>query len=172
MTLALTISMPVLAQERQVKGAVYDDKGEPVIGATVAVKGTKIGTVTDLDGKFVLSVPQKSQITITYIGFLPQTVDGSENSKIVMLEDRHSLDEVVVVGYGSQKMKNVTGAVETINASELKDLSVGNLSDALVGQFNGLGINSNGTRPGQAPSLQIRQSDVRDRKSTRLNSSH
>lgn len=160
MTLALTISMPVLAQERQVKGAVYDDKGEPVIGATVAVKGTKIGTVTDLDGKFVLSVPQKSQITITYIGFLPQTVDGSENSKIVMLEDRHSLDEVVVVGYGSQKMKNVTGAVETINASELKDLSVGNLSDALVGQFNGLGINSNGTRPGQAPSLQIRQSDV------------
>ena len=74
-----------------------------------------------------------------------------------LTEKRSYLNDVVVVGYGTQKMKNVTGAVEAISADNLKDLSVGSLADALVGQMNGVSVLSNGSRPGEAPSLQIRQ---------------
>ncbi len=156
----VAVSLSAFAQNKSVKGTVYDEAGEPVIGATVAVKGTKIGTVTDLDGNFSLSVPDNAKVTVTYIGFIPQTIVSKGNMKVTLREDNHSLDEVVVVGYGTQKKKNVTGAVEVINADELKDLSVGSLSDALVGQMNGVGVKTNGTRPGQAASLTIRQASV------------
>jgi TonB-linked SusC/RagA family outer membrane protein len=148
-----------LAQNQTVKGTILDEKGEPIIGATVLVSGEKTGgTVTDIDGNYELSVPANSKITVTYIGFVPQTV--TPGGVIHMAEDRQSLDEVVVVGYGTQKMKNVTGAVETISPKDIQDLSVGSLGDALVGMFNGVSVNANGYRPGQSPSLTIRQSDV------------
>ncbi len=139
-------------------GKVIDDLGEPVIGATVTVAGTKNATVTDLDGNYKIAVPKGGKVTITYIGFLPQTV--KPGGTVQLLEDKQSLEEVVVVGYGTQKMKNVTGAIETISPKDIQDLSVGSLADALVGQFNGVGVVGNGNRPGQAPSLQIRQSAV------------
>lgn len=152
---------PLLAQaNRTVTGTVTDSKGEAIIGATVKVNGSKTATVTDLDGKYTLSVPQNAKITITYLGYLPQTVKASNGAKVVMEEDSQGLDEVVVVGYATQKMKNVTGAIETITPKEIKDLSVGSLGDALVGQFNGLSVSGNGSRPGETPSLQIRQSSV------------
>ncbi len=144
---------------KTITGTVVDENGEAIIGASVQVKGTKIGAVTDLDGNFKINAPENSKLTISYIGYLPQTVTG-KNKKIVMVEDRQSLDEVVVVGYGTQKMKNVTGAVETISPKEIQDLNVGSLGDALVGQFNGVSVSSGGSRPGDTPSLQIRQSSV------------
>ncbi len=160
-TLAISLTMlqslPIMAQNKVIQGTVYDQSGEPIIGATVQVPGSKTATVTDLNGNYKLEAPAGSNLTITYIGFVGQTTKGG---KVTLQEDRNDLNEVIVVGYGTQKMKNVTGAVEAINADDLKDLSVGNLGDALVGQFNGLSVKSNGTRPGQAPSLQIRQASV------------
>ena len=150
---------PALAQNETVKGKVVDENGEPVIGATVTLAGQKgTGTITDLDGNYTLSVPKDSKVTITYIGYVTQTV--KPGGTVRLAEDRQSLEEVVVVGYGTQKMKNVTGAVETITPKDIQDLSVGSLGDALVGMFNGVSVNANGYRPGQSPSLNIRQSDV------------
>ena len=162
MTLLPTMA---LAQNKTVKGTVLDETGEPVIGATIKIAGVSSGgTVTDLDGNYELEVPGDAKITVTYIGYLPQTV--KPGGVIRLAEDNQSLEEVVVVGYGTQKMKNITGAVETISPKEIQDLSVGSLGDALVGMFNGVSVNANGYRPGQSPSLNIRQSDVFARSTT------
>ena len=127
-------STPALAQNK-VTGNVVDENGEPVIGASVVVAGKKgAGAVTDLDGNYTLNVPAGTKITISYIGYLPQTVKAGESVKLV--EDRQSLEEVVVVGYGTQKMKNVTGAIETISPKEIQDLSVGSLGDDTVAEHS------------------------------------
>ncbi len=146
------------AQNKTVTGTVLDENGEPAIGATVKVVGGTGGTVTDIDGNYSLSVPANAKVEISYIGYLTQVV--KPGGVVRMQEDNQSLEEVVVVGYGTQKMKNVTGAVETISPKDIQDLSVGSLGDALVGMFNGVSVNANGTRPGESPSLNIRQSDV------------
>lgn len=143
-----------------VKGTVVDANGEAIIGASIKVKGETNGTITDLDGNFTLQVPPKAQLEVSYIGYVNQIVSNLNNPRIVLQEDLMKLDEVVVVGYGAQKMKNVTGAIETISADELKDLSVGSLGDALSGMMVGLHVNAGGGRPGSTPSLQIRQSSV------------
>ncbi len=85
-----------------------DDLGEPIIGAAVKVVDSPVGTVTDIDGKFSLSVKEGSKLTISFIGYISQTITNLNNPKIVLMEDVAKLDEVVVVGYGTQKMKNVT----------------------------------------------------------------
>lgn len=151
-------SVPAFAQNQTVKGKVIDDLGEPVIGATITVAGTKTATITDLDGNYTVSVPKGGKITVSYIGYLTQTV--KPGGTIQLVEDKQSLEEVVVVGYATQKMKNVTGAVETVSPKDIQDLSVGSLGDALAGQFNGVSVSSSSGRPGEAPSLQIRQSSV------------
>lgn len=135
------LSSPALAQNQMIKGTVVDETGEPIIGATVKVagkSGTGAGTITDIDGNYSISVPKGGKVVITYIGYLPLTT--APGGKVALQEDRQSLEEVVVVGYGAQKMKNVTGAIETINPKEIQDLSVGSLGDALAGQFNGVSV--------------------------------
>ena len=134
--------------------------GEPIIGAAVKVVDSPVGTVTDIDGKVSLSVKEGSKLTISFIGYISQTRTNLNNPKIVLMEDVAKLDEVVVVGYGTQKMKNVTGAIETLSTDEIKDLSVGSLGDALSGMMSGLHVSSGGGRPGSTPSLQIRQSSI------------
>lgn len=157
----LAFTLSAYAQNtRTVTGTVMDDLGEPIIGAAVKVVDSPIGTVTDIDGKFSLSVKEGSKLTISFIGYIPQTITNLNNPKIVLMEDVAKLDEVVVVGYGTQKMKNVTGAIETLSTDEIKDLSVGSLGDALSGMMSGLHVSSGGGRPGSTPSLQIRQSSV------------
>ncbi|MBQ9355803.1 MAG: TonB-dependent receptor [Prevotella sp.] len=150
-----------IAQNAPIRGQVLDEHGDPIIGATIRVAGqTTGGAVTDLDGNYQLQVPANTRVTVTYIGYLPQTVQVG--TTVRMMEDRQSLEEVVVVGYGTQKMKNVTGAVETITPKDIEDLSVGSLGDALVGMFNGVSVTRGAgqNRPGQSPSLTIRQSDI------------
>ena len=158
LALVMTCALPVQAQEQTVTGKVIDDLGEPVIGATITVAGTKNATVTDLDGNYKIAVPKNGKITISYIGYLPQTV--KPGGTVQLVEDKQSLEEVVVVGYATQKMKNVTGAIETVSPKDIQDLSVGSLGDALAGQFNGVSVSSASGRPGETPSLQIRQSSV------------
>lgn len=157
--LAFTLSS-YAQNTRTVTGTVMDDLGEPIIGAAVKVVDSPVGTVTDIDGKFSLSVKEGSKLTISFIGYISQTITNLNNPKIVLMEDVAKLDEVVVVGYGTQKMKNVTGAIETLSTDEIKDLSVGSLGDALSGMMSGLHVSSGGDRPGSTPSLQIRQSSI------------
>ena len=157
----LAFTLSAYAQNtRTVTGTVMDDLGEPIIGAAVKVVDSPVGTVTDIDGKFSLSVKEGSKLTISFIGYISQTITNLNNPKIVLMEDVAKLDEVVVLGYGTQKMKNVTGAIETLSTDEIKDLSVGSLGDALSGMMSGLHVSSGGGRPGSTPSLQIRQSSI------------
>ena len=105
------------AQNKTVSGIVVDKAGEAVIGASVLVKGTSNGTITDFDGKFTLSnVPEKGIITITYIGYEGQDISiaGKNTLKVILAEDTETLDEVVVVGYGTQKKTDLTGSVMSV----------------------------------------------------------
>ncbi len=143
---------------RTVTGLVVDENDEPIIGATVIVQGASVGTMTDMDGKFTLKVPEKGKIQVSFIGYVKQTVSKLDNPKIVLKEDVNMMEEVVALGYGSGKQKNVTGSVEVFRAEELQDLSVSNLSEALVGLSPSVHVDmpSSG-RPGETATITIRQ---------------
>lgn len=145
---------------KKVSGIVTDATGDPVIGATILEKGNNSnGTITDIDGKFTLSVPANATITISYIGYITQDIKvGNQNSfKITLKDDTKTLDEVVVVGYGSQKKANLTGAVASVKMDEvLGDRPILNASDALQGAVPGLFVSNGGNAPGVSKSFQIR----------------
>ncbi|MGL5636202.1 MAG: SusC/RagA family TonB-linked outer membrane protein, partial [Bacteroidales bacterium] len=146
-------------ESHSVSGVVTDEKGEPIIGATIVVKGQATGTVTDFDGNFTLEVPKNATLTISYMGYTPQdiSVKDQRNLKIILKEDSKALEEVVVVGFGSQKKANMTGAVSSVKMDEITAnrpiLSVG---DALQGTVPGLLVSSGGNAPGTGKSFQIR----------------
>lgn len=155
----LSLASAAFAQQNMtVRGNVKDQSGEPIIGASV--RSGSSGTVSDLDGNFTLNVPGNATIQVTYLGYLPQniSVNNRTDLSVVMSEDAKSLDEVVVIGYGTQKLRNVTGAITQISASSIEDLPVSNLAEALAGQINGLSVSGGSSRPGEAASLSIRQS--------------
>lgn len=155
-----TIVATVEQQGQQIKGMVVDENGEPIIGASVAVKGGITGTITDIDGNFSLFVPAKSQLVISFIGYVRQMVTPKpgQSVKVVLKEDSKLLDEVVVVGYGTQKAKDVTGSIGVITPKEIDNLPVSNLGAALAGQIPGLSVSGGDSRPGEGASLSIRQS--------------
>ncbi|MGL5689734.1 MAG: TonB-dependent receptor plug domain-containing protein, partial [Bacteroidales bacterium] len=144
----------------KIKGNVKDETGEPLIGVSVTVQGATIGTVTDYDGNFELSVPANSQLVFSYIGYTSQTVKVSGNKalNITLKEDSKALDEVVVVGFGSQKKVNVTGAITQVSADQLKERPVQNVSQALQGVVPGLNlsVNSAGGELNGAMNINIR----------------
>ena len=144
---------------RTVKGVVVDEKGEGIIGATIQVVGNaKAGAITDFDGNFTIQVPEGAKLKVSYIGYVAQVVSKLDgNVRVVLKEDSNHLDDVVVVGYGALKQKNVTGAVEVINPEELKDLSVTSLSEALIGLSPSLHVSMPSTgRPGENATITIR----------------
>jgi TonB-linked SusC/RagA family outer membrane protein len=151
---------PIVQQQRSVRGTVVDEKGEPVIGANIVIKGTPgSGTISDVDGKFSLNVQSGATLTVSCIGFKTQDVAvGNETSlKITMREDAELLDEVVVVGYGTQKSVNLTGAVAQVSSKTIENRSVTNISQALQGQVANLNItSSSGGAPGSTPNINIR----------------
>ena len=107
-----------LLQAQVITGLVVDTHGEPVIGASVVEKGTTNGTVTNLDGKFTLDVEPGATIQFSFVGYQTQEAKAAKTMKITLIEDTELLDEVVVVGYGSQKKANLTGAVSTVDVSK------------------------------------------------------
>lgn len=145
---------------RTITGTVVDEMGEPVIGANVSIKGTTTGAVTDIDGKFSLSVPADAILKITYIGYTEteMKVGNQKILNITMKEDTQKLNEVVVVGFGSQKKVNVTGAVSTVNAEVLESRPVANVSQALQGVVPGLNLtlSNRGGEMNQAMNISIR----------------
>lgn len=148
------------AIKRLVTGAVFDMRGEPVIGANVMVKGTRLGAVTDMDGRFALEVPEGATLQISYIGYIDQSVEVGQQTvlKITLEEDAQALDEVVVVGYGAQKKVNLTGAVSSVKMEALEDRPVTNATNALAGVAAGLMVsNSGGSTPGyESQKIRIR----------------
>ncbi len=146
-------------QLRPIKGEVLDNSGEPLIGVNVALEGNKMtGTVTDLNGNFSLNVPEGSKIVITYVGFAPQTIDvgSKEEFTIKLQEDARLLEQVVVVGYGTQKKVNLTGSVASVNSEEIAAIPASSLSNALSGRVSGMLITSAVGKPGGSSTTQIR----------------
>lgn len=134
-------SFSLYAQKLNVTGNVKDATGETIIGASVLVKGTTNGTITDFDGNFSLSdVDQGSVIEVSYIGYTTQSITVKDASplKVILKEDAETLEEVVVVGYGVQKKANLTGAVTSMKSDELIKSRAANATTALVGQMPGL----------------------------------
>ena len=146
------------AQNMKVQGQVVDQDGQPLIGATVRLKGAQTGTVTDFEGKFTLDVPQNATLLVSYIGYKDRefAVRGRANLGEIQLEsDNNVLDQVVVVGYGTQKKADLTGSVAVVNADELKRVSHSNISSMLEGKVAGVQITTDG-QPGADPSVRIR----------------
>lgn len=157
---AMGITQASAQKTKMFNGVVLEENGQPIIGATVTVVGTTTGTITNIDGKFSIAVPEGKEVEVSFVGYVSQKIKDFSQTNIVLKEDLLNLDEVVVVGYGQQKMKNVTGAISTVAPQEISDLSVGNLGAALSGLVNGLSVSGGSSRPGENATLTIRQADV------------
>ncbi len=133
------------SQTISVSGAVKDALGEPIIGASIYQKGTTSGTITDIEGRFVLSVSNDATLTVSYLGYISQDIvlNGKTNIDVILLEDTKTLDEVVVVGFGTQKKVNLTGSVGIATAEDLQSRPVMNATQALQGLVPGLNISTN-----------------------------
>ena len=147
-------------QKKTITGKVFDKNGESIIGANIAIKGTANGTITEQDGAFILkNVSQGETVVISYVGFLAQEfkVGNQDEYNITLLEDSKTLDEVVVVGYGTQKKVNLTGSVASIGSDKLIDRATPNLAAALAGLAPGVGVTQGSGNPGsESVSIQIR----------------
>ena len=156
--LVLAVTSTMAWAQGNVSGKVVDATGEPVIGASVVVKGTTTGAVTDIDGNFSIpNVPRNANLEISYIGFKTQSVSvsGKNAINVTLQEDRQMLDDVVVVGYGVQKKSDVTGAMASVSTEELNARPVNNALEALQGKAAGVDITTN-ERPGSLGSIRIR----------------
>ena len=147
-------------QTKKITGNVTNTAGEPIIGATVLEKrNTTNGTITDIDGNFTINLPANATLSISYIGYITQEIQvGYQTSfKVVLKDDTKTLDEIIVVGYGSQKKANLTGAVSSVKMDEaLGDRPLLNAADALQGAVPGLFVSNGGNAPGTSKSFQIR----------------
>lgn len=157
--LVALISLSVSAQNVTVKGTVKDKTGETVIGASVVEKGnTSNGTITDIDGNFTLSVPANATIVFSYVGMRTQevSVKGKTQIEIVMEDDAQALEEVVVIGYGSVKKKDLTGSVTTVNSEVLAAVPVANATEALTGKMAGVQITTTEGSPDAEMTIRVR----------------
>ncbi len=153
-----TLSLGAFAQNRSIHGTVVDGAGVPVIGATVMVVGnSNIGTVTDVDGAFILNVPANATISVSCIGYSTQTAAVGQQSEFsfILAEDTEFLEETVVIGYGVQKKSDLTGAVASVNSESLKALSTSDAAAALQGKAAGVNVINNGA-PGSGSDIRVR----------------
>ena len=149
--------LTVTQQTGKIKGTIVDSKtGEPVIGASVKVKGTKLAAVTDLNGEFELNTHANATLQISYVGFKETEVKASNDMKISLEEDTESLEEVVVVGYGTQKKESLTGAMANIKGEKLKDITSATVENMLNGKVSGVYVAPGSGRPGSTGAIIIR----------------
>ena len=141
--------------QNAVKGTVKDKTGEPLIGVSVTY-GSGQGTVTDIDGNFSVNVPAGSTIKFSYVGYKPQSLKASSNMSITLEEDNTTLEDVVVVGYGTMKRRDLTGAVASVTGDKLAANPVATVSEALQGQLPGVNVISQDGRPGGEMSIRVR----------------
>ena len=153
--LGLFLSVSAFAQI-DVKGHVKDATGEPIIGATVRVDGTQAATVTDFDGNFVLRANQGADITITYIGYQPQTVKAAPTVEVILQDDAAVLNEVVVIGYGAVRKSDLTGSVTAMKPDTKNKGLVVNAQEMMQGKIAGVNVTSDGGSPGGSSTIRIR----------------
>ena len=154
------VIIPSDAQEttkKEISGLVTDATGEPIIGANIIEKGTSNGTITDMNGYYSLEV-NGNTLTISYIGYISQdiSIGNKTNINVQLAEDTQKIDEVVVVGYGTQKKVNLTGSVETIKADVIENRPLRNATDALQGTIPGLTVTSTAGQPGNSSDFTVR----------------
>ncbi|MDR2955914.1 MAG: TonB-dependent receptor [Prevotella sp.] len=147
----------ILAQTTRITGTVVDSNGEPVISASVVVKGTTVGTVTDTDGQFSINVPDgRNTLVFTLIGMQAVEATASQNMKIVMESDTKVLDEVMVVAYGTAKKESFTGSADVIKNDKITKRTVANVTKAIEGLATGVRTTSGSGQPGEGASIRIR----------------
>ena len=154
----LFLSLGLAMAQTKVNGTVIaQEDNSPVIGASVLVVGTNIGTVTDADGHFSLTVPAgKSTLRITYVGMEPIEVSARANMRIILTNDQKALDEVIVVGYGTQRREAKTGSITTVSGDEIADIPAISVDKMLAGKLAGVMITQNSGQPGASSSIRIR----------------
>ncbi|WP_234998076.1 SusC/RagA family TonB-linked outer membrane protein [Parabacteroides sp. Marseille-P3160] len=145
-------------QKKRISGTVTDPSGEPIIGANVIEKGTTNGVITDLDGKFSLELPSNAILQVSFVGYLSQEIPtvNRQNFNLVLEEDLRSLDEVVVVGYGTMRKKDVTGAMTSISTEKIDKSTIKSVDQMLQGRSSGLYMTQNSGMPGAGSTIRIR----------------
>ena len=158
LAMLLMLTSVVLAQDGVVSGTVNDETGTGMPGVNVLVKGTPQGTVTDSQGKFSVSPPSNATLVFTFVGYGTQEVPVGDRTTIdiALAVDLTSLDEVVVIGYGTQKRSDLTGAVGSVSADRLQERPATSLNQAISGKIAGVQVNSNSGRPGGKSNVRIR----------------
>jgi TonB-linked SusC/RagA family outer membrane protein len=158
LTLFLSVSFVSLSQEIRVTGKVTDTNGEPLPGVNIVVQGTTTGTITNINGEYSLSVPEDASLRFNFVGFEPIVVPVENRNVIdvVMKEDLLALDEIVVVGYGTQRKEAVTGSVASIKGEELNEVASSNVTEALQGRLPGVQMSRTSTKPGSEMQIRIR----------------
>lgn len=154
------ISLSLFAQSRKIDGSVLDEKGNPLIGAAVKLKSGKIATLTDINGKFSINVSgNEIALLVTYIGYAEQSVPltgQNSNLQIKLTPSSRSLNDVIVIGYGTARKKDVTGAIVSVSGNTLREVPVANIQQALQGRAAGVEVQAVGTRPGADAQIRIR----------------
>ncbi|PRZ02125.1 TonB-dependent receptor [Marinilabilia salmonicolor] len=156
--LFLSVSFVALSQEVKVTGTVTDPAGGPLPGVNIIVQGTTTGTITNVDGVYSIEVPADASLVFNFIGFQSEIipVEGRQTIDVVLQEELMSLDEVVVVGYGTQRQEAVTGSVASMRGDELSEVPSSNVSEALQGRVAGVQMSRTSTKPGSEMQIRIR----------------
>ena len=153
--MAATESVASVQQTKQATGQVSDSQG-PLIGATVMEKGTNNGTVTDFNGNFSLNVKPGATLVVSYVGYVSQEIKAGDNLHVNLREDGHVVNEVVVIGYGTQRREAVTGSVANIGGDKLNQIAATNAAQALQGRIAGVLMTQTSTKPGEEMQIRIR----------------
>lgn len=154
--MAMLFSLTALAQQQTVGGQVLDAQKEPLIGVSVLEKGTNNGAITDIDGSFKLSVGSNATLVFSYIGYKTQELRASSQMKVVLSEDSEVLDEVVVIGYGSVKRKDVTTAISSVSTKDLDQRPIMSAGQAIQGKAAGVSVIQPSGKPGGEMSIRVR----------------
>jgi len=154
--LFMMIAIVSFAQKQDYKGTVVDGTGEPIIGASVVLKGTTQGVITDINGEFTITAQQPSTLVISYVGYTTQELQGSRDMHIVLVEDSKTLGEVVVIGYGVQKKSVVTASIAKVTSEDLDGKTRLRAEDALKGLAAGVSVTSSSGQPGSKSLIRIR----------------
>src|SRR5699024_2986894 len=141
-----------------ITGTVTDTNGDPLPGVTVSIPGTGIGTATDMDGRYSLSVPEGCTLVFSFIGFESQSVAVGDRSvlDVTLMEDMASLEEVMVVGYGMVRKSDVTGSISSVDSEEINAFPTANVMQALAGRASGVHVKQNNGAPGAPVSIRVR----------------
>ena len=151
--------IPYISYARTISGSVFDTNGEPIIGATVVVKGTNAGTVTDFDGNFVIEAEDGATIQVSYVGYKNYQEKLTQKQtvlKVTLEEDSEQLEDVVVIGYGTQRRSDVTGSISSVKADEIADFSAKSIAESLSGLAAGVQVTKGSGAPGEAADIMIR----------------